>query len=579
MVRPLSAVTKGRIDEGWRYLIIDGYVDEPSALGVPPFISPHVRSLAGGLVKGGANPAEIGYLTIDQVRGLRGAIQWKAWPELESCVIVKGCIVPGKYLRGTPISPREVMEIVSSLKGPRTYVWEPENASGSPPWERVKGDPGVLGLSLAISGSPRMRERTHDEWNDNLVEGAFIIMLHPDHPSPLIAEIETSRGCTRYLTGGCSFCIEPSRGPIQYRTPEEIVSEVRALAGNALENVRIGGQSDLVSYMSTDSHREEAPCPDPASLEEMMSGVRTALHSGSGVRSAETSGRRIGLETGIIHTDNANPAVIARHPERSRKTLDAIGRNCTSGSVLAFGIESADPEVGAANNLNSTAQEVLEAVRVMNEVGSVKGENGMPALLPGLNFLGGLKGQTSESFRHDLELLERIDSEGLMLRRINIRSVMLHHTQGDRRGHAGDASFDREFRRFKREVRERFDTSFSQRMLPFGSTLRGVFVEASQGHYRFGRQIGSYPILVRLDHPWDLGVFTDVCVTSTSSRSVSGFRSPFPLNTAPFSHLSAIPGIGRKRAATLFRHRPVTGDELSGKMGLDPRIIDHLDID
>jgi len=36
-----------------RVLIIDGYVDEPACLGVPPYMSPDPRYIAGALVEKG----------------------------------------------------------------------------------------------------------------------------------------------------------------------------------------------------------------------------------------------------------------------------------------------------------------------------------------------------------------------------------------------------------------------------------------------------------------------------------------------------------------------------------------------
>jgi radical SAM superfamily enzyme with C-terminal helix-hairpin-helix motif len=30
--------------------ILDGYVDEPACLGVPPYISPYIRTVAGALL-------------------------------------------------------------------------------------------------------------------------------------------------------------------------------------------------------------------------------------------------------------------------------------------------------------------------------------------------------------------------------------------------------------------------------------------------------------------------------------------------------------------------------------------------
>ncbi|MGB9613921.1 MAG: radical SAM protein, partial [Fervidobacterium sp.] len=48
-----------------RCVVIDGYVDEPAVLGVPPYISTYVRYVAGlFLLKG----FEVDYYTIDQVR-------------------------------------------------------------------------------------------------------------------------------------------------------------------------------------------------------------------------------------------------------------------------------------------------------------------------------------------------------------------------------------------------------------------------------------------------------------------------------------------------------------------------------
>ena len=44
--------------------ILDGYVDEPACLGVPPYISPYIRTVAGALIGHGFT---VRYLTIDQL--------------------------------------------------------------------------------------------------------------------------------------------------------------------------------------------------------------------------------------------------------------------------------------------------------------------------------------------------------------------------------------------------------------------------------------------------------------------------------------------------------------------------------
>jgi radical SAM superfamily enzyme with C-terminal helix-hairpin-helix motif len=111
----------------------------------------------------------------------------------------------------------------------------------------------------------------------------------------------------------------------------------------------------------------------------------------------------------------------------------------------------------------------------------------------------------------------------------------------------------RTFADFKTHVRERIDPLFLERMLPKGSIVKGVLVETREGNVRFGRQIGSYPILVGIRHSVDEGEFLEVAITEHSSRSVTGFKTPFDLRSYSYSDLTAIPGIGRKRAAKLFR--------------------------
>ncbi|MDP3563793.1 MAG: radical SAM protein, partial [Methanoregula sp.] len=46
-------------------VILDGYVDEPACLGVPPYVSPYIRTVAGALI---AHGYTVQYLTIDQLR-------------------------------------------------------------------------------------------------------------------------------------------------------------------------------------------------------------------------------------------------------------------------------------------------------------------------------------------------------------------------------------------------------------------------------------------------------------------------------------------------------------------------------
>ena len=76
-------------------------------------------------------------------------------------------------------------------------------------------------------------------------------------------------------------------------------------------------------------------------------------------------------ELKTLHIDNTNPATIAKHEQESRDALRAIIRHHTPGDVAAFGMETADPEVVVANNLKADAEDVLRAIRIVNEEGGM----------------------------------------------------------------------------------------------------------------------------------------------------------------------------------------------------------------
>src|SRR5574337_1643959 len=88
-----------------RVLIIDGYVDEPACLGVPTYLAPYARYIAGAMAERGIKEEDIFYRTIDQLR------TGKERNRFDITVIVAGMTVPGKYLRATAISQRELMDL------------------------------------------------------------------------------------------------------------------------------------------------------------------------------------------------------------------------------------------------------------------------------------------------------------------------------------------------------------------------------------------------------------------------------------------------------------------------------------
>lgn len=525
-----------------RVLIVDGYIDDPAALGVPPYISPIVRAIAGAAIDAGAD--EVRYLTVDMLR--KGA----KVPDADVSIVMSGNTVPGKYLRSMPMSVKELEAVFPKLSGWRLIGG---SAAETPVAERFDF---VIRRDLAASLYDGMsglevgeRYRTLDEWNRWMILGADIVTQHQDFPEPLIAEIESYRGCHRWSTGGCSYCIEPMKGRPLMRSPSDIIAEAARLRELGVRNLRVGGQTCIVSYGSEDD--SPLPRPNPEAVADLFEGLES-----------------LGFD--VLHVDNANAAVIATYPDESEAVLDTIVRNCTDGNVLALGMETADPRVVIDNNLNSTPEQTLEAVRMINRIGNARGPNGLPRLLPGINIICGLDGETAQTYRMDMDLLAKIRDEGLMVRRINIRQVLPIRREFD-------VKVDqRRFKRFKEEVRNGIDRTMLERVAPYGTVLKSVYMELHDGNTTFGRQIGSYPILVGVPYRVDLEGFHDVFVTGWGFRSITGVTYPFDINSMPMSALAALPGIGKKRASKIVMARPLSGfDDLLGVVE-DPNVIDGL---
>lgn len=521
-----------------KIVLLDGYVDEPSCLGVPPFISPYVRYTAGAIKDSGH---DFIYLTIDEYR--KNSQKTKTMKNANLLIIIGGAIVPGKYLRGTPASINEIKKIAENFKG-RKILGGPiarYGYSGNRKSENLRGlfdfmpekDPDAFIYDLLAENETNDRQRNGKEWRKWAMKGSEVITQHPDFPMPLMVELESYRGCVRYFSGGCSFCIEPLFGEPMFRSLKDIIDEAGALGDAGAVNFRLGAQSCLFSYGAEELGRSETPKPEPEKIEKLLKGIRKAVPN-----------------LDVLHTDNANPAVIAEHPKEAAKILKTLVKYCTSGNVLALGMESADPKVIKDNNLNATSDQVMKAVKLINEFGAERGENGMPKLLPGINFLSGLKGETKKTFEHNFRFLKDILEKGLLLRRINIRQVAQVRARFDVKSHHS------QFLRFKKKVREEIDNKMLRLLVPKNTILRRVFIEKIEGNLSYGRQVGTYPLLIGIPYKVEENTFLDTVITDHGFRSVTGIESPMNVNDASLRALSSLPYIGKKRAARIVRNRP-----------------------
>ncbi|MCX8172409.1 MAG: radical SAM protein [Archaeoglobaceae archaeon] len=491
-------------------LILDGYVDEPSCLGVPPFISPYPRFIYG-LLKNAGIPAF--YTTIDSLRNdLK--IKEKA-KEFDLLIIIAGIAVPGKYLGGKPLSKEELYSLNIAKKnllvGPM-YLEMSKNEI------RKLEDSSIEIVEFPFE--EKLCSLLGIEFNLDkfLIAGADVVKQHPEFPN-VICEIETYRGC---YWAKCSFCIERFQ-KIRTRSPENVVAEIKALYEAGIRHFRLGKQTDFFTFLANFDF--EFPKPDPEAIKQFHIAIWNNCPK---------------IKT--LHLDNVNPKTIAEYPEESKEIIKTIAIYQTPGNVAAFGLESADERVMRKNTLCATAEEVLKAIELMNKYGRTPGYNGLPLILPGINFVIGLKGETKETFEKNLDFLREVMERDLLLRRINIRQVKIFPgTPMEKEGYRKLLKHKKYFSSFKKRVREEIDNPMLRKIVPKGRRVTDLRVEIT-GKISFARQIATYPILVGLLGEYEKGVFLDARVVDYGFRSITAVETPLNINKAKPEQLKALIG-------------------------------------
>ena len=479
--------------------ILDCYTDEPAGLGVPPYIGTYPRYITGYFFEQDGIIPE--YITIDDLRlffskkkkketrisqktdiktyNLTGdnARTGDVLNKTDELIIIIGVHTPGKYLSAVPGTLREITPMLKDLKcrkiltGPVLYGTQLEG--GRFP-EKV---PHFVD-SIMDSGFDYKSVKRYS------LSGAAVLNQIPDMR---IAEIETAKGCLR--NPGCSFCTEPIKNKVESREIKSIVNEIKALCRYGIKNFRLGKQSCFYSY------------PDPITL---LREIR------------EISG------VDILHIDNVNPTMVIT--KRGVEITKAIAKYCSDGNIAAFGVESFDEDVARANNLNCTPKTALRAVEIINKYGNEVGERGLHKFLPGINILFGLIDESRKTIDENIKYLSLILSKGFLLRRINIRQVipfegtLLYSKAGNK--------FLRKNRKYywgwRDRIRKEIDLNMLKRVFPIGSILKEVRTEIYDGNTTFGRQIGTYPIIIGIKRRILLKEFVNIKVSGHMLRSITG---------------------------------------------------------
>ncbi len=535
--------------------ILDGYVDEPSCLGVPPYIAPYPRYIYGMLKHFGVNPR---YFTIDQIRGREFDLE-----KFDLVIIIAGIAVPGKYLGGNPLSVKDLknlanLKVEKILVGPITLEIDDKDRRYLEEFYEIVDYPFERKLLeiLAKKFNKSVKvEKDRNFVNRYALLGAEVVKQHPDFPY-VICEIETYKGC---YWRRCSFCVERFH-KLEMRNPKWVIAEIKALYDNGVRYFRLGNQTDFFTYMA--DFRYEIPKPDP---EFMRSFHRAIWESCPRIRT--------------LHLDNVNPKTIAVHPEESREVIKIIVTYQTPGNVGAMGLESADERVVRENNLCATPEEVKFAIKLVNEFRSI-GYNGLPCFLPGINFVIGLKGETKKTFERNYEFLRELLDEDLWVRRINIRQVKVFRgTPMEKVGYKNVLKHKKYFRVFKEKVRREIDREMLKRIVPVGRKLTDLRCELKKGKVTFARQLATYPLLVGIIGEYERNTVLDARVIDYGRRSITALPILNP-NTAKLYQLEAIPGIGKTLAGKIIANRPYKSlEDLKAVLGeVFDRVVQFFEI-
>ncbi len=483
------------------YTILDCYTDEAAGLGVPPYLGTYPRYIYGMLKEKGNNPK---YITIDDLRlhvfhnGILKEPSEKEKTDIriynftknnipkilsdtETLIIILGVHVPGKYLSALPGTLREVIELTKNLN-----------------CKKILTGPAIFGTQL--EGGKYFEKKdleffdevknfgfefgNFDSLQKYALSGIEIIKQINDYK---IIEIETSRGCN---IGKCSFCTEPLKNKFINRKTEDIIEEVNAFYDHGCRYFRLGKQSDFYSIEDPIRLLKEIreKCPD--------------------------------IE--VLHIDNVNPVFVIS--ERGIEITKAIIKYCTEGNIAAFGVESFDPVVVKENTLNCSPHVAMKAIQLLNELGSERGNNGMPKFLPGINIIFGLGAESKKTHEYNMEAFRQIYAKGWMLRRINIRqAAILPNTMMEKKFGSKFLNKNKKYYwKWRNDIRQEIDFPMLERLVPKGTILRKVNSEIYDGKTTFARQIGTYPLIVGIKGRLPLKNLYDIRITGHMLRSVTG---------------------------------------------------------
>jgi len=437
----------------------------------------HSRYLAGAFKE---KEVDYQYINIDDLRYINGEPEQisnslnkrvinrvaagKAQDYLDAAnnlYVVMGCFVDYNYVSCEPPSFKEIDQLLGRYKGKNIVLMYALGSNIITKEKLTKTLPkGLFSTIVFGNGYNNILTGAIDDFQPHYDKLKNIAILSADIINklkrPLIMEIESATGCNR--KPGCKFCIENLRGlPNTSRDSDDIVAEIKALHDGGARYFRIGRQPNFYSYQGS----------NPQAVERLFRDIRSECPD---------------LRT--LHIDNVSPHNV-NTPE-GREISALVARYCTSGNIAPFGVESFDETVRQANNLNGSIDDILQSIKILNEVGVQQDEQGTRRFLPGLNLIYGLEGQSKNTIQKNLKRMKDILQDDYV-RRVFVRNLTSPH--GEQFGE-GDKSF---FEEWKKTIEKNFSLPMLKKVYPQGTVLRNERVEMIDNGNSILRQMGTCP--------------------------------------------------------------------------------------
>ncbi len=472
--------------------IIDCYTDEPSGLGVPPYIGVHSRYIAGAIT---TLNRKYYYVTIDDLRYASGERQTgnafnkrilnttrnkekvaEILKNAENIYLVMGCFVKYEYVSAEPGTFKEVNRLLNDLIHTKVNnIILFYSLGGALLSEKMQNKiiPKELFKTVVFGNtynyfiknqSNNVFEPNYDKLkNIAIASSSLLEQLY----RPYIFEIETATGCNR--NPGCTFCIEGKRGlPIQFRDEEDITLEIKALYEHGARYFRLGRQPNFYAYKKR----------DPRAIEKMFKLIWKYCP-----------------EIKTLHIDNAGPQDV--NTEEGEQITKLIVKYCTDGNIAPFGVESFDQEVRKKCNLNGTIEDIFGAIEKINKYGKIRGESGMPKLLPGINIIYGLDGQTDKTLKINIESFKKILNSENWVRRVFVRKLTSPY--GEQFDNYTEQNLT-EFSEWQSKINEKFSIPMLKQLFPEGLIIKHLRMEMYDGKNSILRQMATCPVRVIIEN-------------------------------------------------------------------------------